>query len=344
MTILPKDLRKQVEMAPYTTMRVGGVCDYFVTVSDVASVRAACDWAEARGLELFVLGEGSNVIVSDSPLHRLVMKMEILGFEVASEDETQVMIEVGAGEHWDNVVERSVAMGLSGIEAMSMIPGTAGATPVQNAGAYGQEIADTLVEVEAYDRQAHEMVTLPREACGFGYRTSAFKEALAGRYVIVGMKLRLSKAAPKPPTYASLKRLLDEQGVERPTVAQIRAGVMKIRAKVLPDPSIVPNSGSFFKNPIVEKRVLDDLRKDYPELPAFEYEGGYKLAAGWLLDACGLKGEEHFGLRLHAGHALVITNPEHAGYEDLVKLVDFIVTKVRDKFGVTLEPEPQFIR
>ncbi len=340
MTREPKDLQEQVEMAPYTTMQVGGKCDYFTVVSDVASVKAACEWAESEHLEVFVLGEGSNVIVSDSGLHRLVMKMEIPGFEV---EDDGVTLRVGAGEHWDGVVERSVKLGLAGIEAMSMIPGTAGATPVQNAGAYGQEIADTLVEVEAYDREAHEVVTLAREACGFGYRDSAFKHELAGRYVIVGVTLKLSKAAPKPPTYASLKRLLEAQEVTHPTVAQIRTAVMSIRAKVLPDPSVVPNSGSFFKNPIVDQLTLNRIRLRHPDVPVYDHEEGYKLAAGWLLDQCGLKGTEHFGLRLHENHALVITNPRHAGYGDLVKLVDFIVAKVRDKFGVTLEPEPQFI-
>jgi UDP-N-acetylmuramate dehydrogenase len=330
-------------MAPLTTMQVGGTCDYFAVVNDVAGVAAACDWAEAEGHDVFVLGEGSNLIVSDTPLHRLVIKMEILGFEVEHEDATTMTIRVGAGEHWDDVVERSVKMGLAGIEAMSMIPGTAGATPVQNAGAYGQEIADTLVEVEAYDRQTHQMVTLARDECGFGYRTSTFKGQLAGRYVIVELTLALSKEAPKAPTYASLKRYLAEQEIEAPTVAQIRTAVMAVRARILPDPSVVPNAGSFFKNPIVSKRELDRILLRHPDMPYYDYEESYKLAAGWLLDTCGFKGAEHFGLRMHAGHALVITNPEHAGYGDLVKLVDLVVAKVRDKFGVTLEPEPLFI-
>ena len=343
MTVAPKGLRKLVELAPYTTMQVGGTCDFFVTVNDVAGVKAACQWAEGKGLEVLILGEGSNVIVSDRPLHRLVIKIDVPGFEVAAEDEASATVEIGAGEHWDDVVERAVRMGLAGIEAMSMIPGTAGAAPVQNAGAYGQEIADTLVEVQAYDRQTHEVVTLGRADCGFGYRTSAFKGTLAGRYVIVGLTLRLSKEAPAEPTYASLKRYLEAHDIEDPTLAQIRSAVMKVRARILPDPSVVPNAGSFFKNPIVDEAVLKRLRKKYPDMPAYEYEGQYKLAAGWLLDQCGLKGAERYGLKLHAEHALVITNPQHAGYGDLVKLVNFVVKTVREKFGVTIEPEPQFI-
>jgi UDP-N-acetylmuramate dehydrogenase len=337
-------LEKSVGLAPYTTMRIGGVCDYLVAAGSVAEVAAACEWAEDEHLEVFVLGEGSNVIVSEAPLHRLVIKMEIPGFEVVDEDEASATVEIGAGLHWDEAVERSVKLGLAGIEAMSMIPGTAGATPVQNAGAYGQEIAGTLVELQAYDRTVHKVVTLTREECGFGYRDSAFKHELAGRYVIVGITLKLSKQPPAAPTYASLKRYLEAHNIEHPDVDQIRKAVMAVRAKILPDPSVVPNTGSFFKNPIVEPYVLKRLRLRYPDMPAYEYGDDYKLAAGWLLDQCGLKGKEQFGLKLWSEHALVITNPNGAGYDDLVKLVDYIVGKVQDKFGVTLEPEPLFIK
>lgn len=341
---IPDWIEQNVELAHFTTMRVGGECDYFATCHTVDQVKEACELANQLDLPIFVLGEGSNVIVTDAPVHRMVLRISIPGYEVTREDADHAWISVGAGEHWDGVVERSVEAGLAGIEAMSMIPGTTGATPVQNAGAYGQEIADTLVEVEAYDLRDRAMVTLTRDECGFGYRSSAFKGALAGRYVITGVVLKLRKGAPKPPTYASLKRYLAHHDIEDPTVAQIRTAVMSIRARILPDPSVVPNTGSFFKNPIVDQRTLDRLRGRYPEMPAFEYDDGYKLAAGWLMDQCGLKGAEKFGLKLHDQHALVITNPNHASYADLEKLVKFVVAEVRRKFDVTLEPEPQFVR
>ncbi|GAC1368902.1 MAG: UDP-N-acetylmuramate dehydrogenase [Candidatus Saccharimonadales bacterium] len=324
-------------------MKVGGECDFLVEATDAATVAAACDWAREQSAEIFVLGEGSNVIVSDAGLKRLVLKMEIPGIEVEDADEITALMHVGAGVHWDDAVEQAVARGLAGIEAMSMIPGTAGAAPVQNAGAYGQEMADTLVKVEAYDRQEQKVVTLTREECGFGYRDSAFKWDKTGRYVILGVTLRLSKQAPAEPTYASLRKYLDEHDIKNPDVAQIRKAVMAVRARILPDPSVVPNTGSFFKNPIVEPRVLERLRLRYPTMPAYDFHGDYKLAAGWLLDQCGLKGAEHFGLKLWSEHALVITNPSHAGYADLLKIVELIQAKVKDKFGVELEPEPQFI-
>ncbi len=336
-------VRRGVVLAPHTTMRVGGTADFFVTARTREEVRQACQLAAEQGVPVFVLGEGSNVVVSDKPIHRLVLKMEVRGFEKVAEDESSTTIRLGAGEHWDEVVERTVAMGLAGIEAMSMIPGTVGAAPVQNAGAYGQEVANCLVEVEAYDLVNREFVHLEREACGFGYRTSRFKADWAGRYVIVSVTLELSKYEPATPTYASLRRWLEEHGIERPNLAQIRQGVMAVRERILPDPSVVPNAGSFFKNPIVGADKLAELERKWGAVPSYVHGTGYKLAAGWLLEQCGLRGAEHFGLKLWPGHALVITNPNGAGYEDLMKLVELMVTTVEEKFGVRLEPEPLFV-
>lgn len=338
-----KHISEHVELAPHTTMKVGGPADYFVTVRTRGQVQEACEWAREHEVPVFVLGEGSNIVVSDKGLRRLVLKVEVPGFEPVTSGDS-VTLTVGAGEHWDDVVKRTVEAGWAGIEAMSMIPGTAGAAPVQNAGAYGQEIADTLVDLEAYDMRERKFVRIGRDECGFSYRHSRFKEGWAGRFVIVSVTLRLSNKPPVEPTYASLRRWLDEHGIERPSLAQIRQGVTEVRARILPDPSLVPNSGSFFKNPIVERAKVDELRKQYPEMPAYEYGGKYKLSAGWILDTCGFKGQEKFGFKFWANHALVITNPDHAGYGDLEKLIKHVVKAVQDKFGITLEPEPLFVK
>lgn len=340
----PDQIEENVALAPLTTMQVGGRADVLVRVRTRAEVEAACNVATERGLPVFVLGEGSNIVVNDGAVHRLVMKMEIPGFAKVSEDAASMTVAVGAGEHWDDVVKRAVELNLAGIEAMSMIPGTAGAAPVQNAGAYGQEIADTLVEVEAYDTAEREFVTIGREDCGFEYRSSRFKGEWAGRYVITGVTLRLRKGGPAAPTYESLKRWLAEHHVERPTLREVREGVTAVRARILPDPSVVPNTGSFFKNPIVDEAVVRRLEREHDKVPSYPYAGQYKLAAGWILEQCGFKGAEYFGLKMWAGHALVITNPNGAGYADLVKLVEMIVKTVQDKFGITLEPEPLFVR
>lgn len=332
-----------VLLAPYTTLKIGGPAAGMVVVRSREDVREACELAVEQDWPVFVLGEGSNIVVQEAPVRRLVLKMEIPGFEVTAEDDESTTVVLGGGEHWDDVVARTVEMGLAGIESMSMIPGTTGAAPVQNAGAYGQEIADTLVEVEAYDMREQEFVVLDKEACGFGYRTSRFKTDLAGRYVIVGVTLRLSKRPPAAPTYASLKRWMEEHEIAEPTLAQIREGVMAVRSRILPDPSVVPNAGSFFKNPIVSEAKLRELERRFGELPSYKYGDGYKLAAGWLLDECGFKGQEHFGLKLWGAHAMVITNPNGAGYDDLMKLVELMIDTVHERFGVKIEPEPLFV-
>jgi len=331
-------------MAGHTTMKVGGASDFFVSATTTEQVRQACEWAAAQKLAVFVLGEGSNIVVSDAPLHMLVLQMKITGVVKVAEDAKSVTLAIGAGEHWDDVVLRSVKLGLSGIEAMSAIPGTAGAAPVQNAGAYGQEIADTLVSVDAFDMREQREVTIAKDDCGFEYRTSLFKTEMAGRYVISGVTLRLSKKPPAEPTYESLKRYLSEHDIQHPDLEQIREGVMAVRSKILPDPTVVPNAGSFFKNPIVSAAKLADLEAEFHKVPSYKYGDQYKLAAGWIVEQCGFKGSEHFGLVMWANHALVITNPNHAGYADLLRLVKLIVDAVREKFGITLEPEPQFIR
>ena len=339
----PKDVQEAVKLAPYTTMRIGGPVDYLVPVRERDDVQEACEFANREQLPVFVLGEGSNVVVNDAPVHRLVLKMEIRGLEKVADTKEAVTIRVGGGEHWDSVVERTVKLGLSGIEAMSMIPGTAGAAPVQNAGAYGQEIADTLVELEAYDMKTGRFVTLARDECDFGYRTSRFRTDDAGRFVITSITLRLAKKVQARPTYESLKRYLDEHKIESPSVEQIREGVTAVRARILPDPSVVPNSGSFFKSPIVSAAKLAQIEKKYHKVPSYRHGDQYKIAAGWIVEQCGFKGSEHFGLKVWDNHALVITNPDGAGYRELMKLVDMIAKAAREKFGITLEPEPLFI-
>jgi len=272
------------------------------------------------------------------------MKIDIKGIEKIAESRDSLTLKIGAGEHWDSIVERAVRLNLSGIEAMSGIPGTAGATPVQNAGAYGQEIADTLVELTAYDLMERSFVVMHPGDCDFGYRTSMFKTTAAGRFVITSITIKLSKRSPKRPTYESLRRYLDEHKIENPDVHQIREGVLSVRARILPDPSVVPNAGSFFESPIVDEAKLADIEKEYQNVPSFRYGGGFKIPAGWIVEQCGFKGSEHFGFKVWDNHALVLTNPHHGTYADLMKLVDLIVQTVEEKFGLTLEPEPLFAR
>jgi UDP-N-acetylmuramate dehydrogenase len=271
----------------------------------------------------------------------IVIRNRILGFEVLEDTPSFTIIKVGAGENWDETVAKTVQMGLSGIEAMSAIPGTIGAAPVQNVGAYGQEIADSLVRLDAYDANEDRFSVLENADCGFSYRHSMFRGDQAGRYGITSVTLRLYKSAPQPPFYAALQKYLDEHSITLYTPAAIRDAVTAIRADKLPDPKRLPNTGSFFKNAIIETWQLDDLRKVWPTMPAFDLgDKQVKVPTGWLIEQTGLKGKLLHGMRVHEKNALVLINESATSYADLAAARNEIIGKVRDTFRITIEQEP----
>ncbi|MFI5212889.1 MAG: FAD-binding protein, partial [Candidatus Saccharimonadales bacterium] len=238
------DIHTNIPLKNYTTMRLGGNARFMTEVHSTEDVASVYHNAQGQNLPIFVLGGGSNVIVRDEGFNGIVMRNCIPGFEVIDEQPTHTVIRIGAGENWDDVVKRSVAMKLSGIEALSAIPGTAGASPVQNVGANGQEIADTLLSLEAYDSQTDSFVVLQSADCGFSYRHSIFRGEASGRYVITAITIQLYKTAPQPPFYAALQTYLDDQSITLFTPQVIRDAVIAIRTNKLPDPALLPNTGS----------------------------------------------------------------------------------------------------
>ena len=310
-------------------------------VSSAPEVAEICRNAKKQNLPIFILGGGSNVIARDEGFNGLVVRIRIQGFEIIEENDSSTTVKVGAGEGWDSVVKRLVDMNLSGVEAMAAIPGTAGATPVQNVGAYGQEIADTLTSLEAYDNKNDSFVTLTNEQCEFSYRNSIFREKEAGRYIITSITLKLSKTMPKPPFYDSLQKYLDEHNVKLFTPQIIRDAVIDIRKIKLPNPEIMPNNGSFFKNALVEKWQLDDLRKIDPNIPMYDMgDGTYKIPSGWLIEKVGLKGQLLHGIRVYDKNALVLINESATNYYSLAEARDEIIGKVRDTYRIQIEQEP----
>jgi len=322
-------------------MKIGGNARFLTEVHSPDEVAKVYRNAKVQKLPVFILGGGSNVVAKDEGFNGIIIRMRITGFEVIADDSNSTTIRIGAGENWDSVVKRTVDMRLGGIEAMSAIPGTAGATPIQNVGAYGQEIADTLQSLEAYDNQTDTFVTLQRADCGFAYRDSIFRNQSSGRYVITSITLKLSKNLPQPPFYDSLQKYLDKHGIKIYTVDVIRDSVVKIRAEVLPDPNILPNCGSFFKNAVVEKWQLDDLRKISPDIPIHELgDGRYKISTGWLIENVGLKGDLIHGIRIYDKNAIILVNESAKSYSDLANARDQIIGKVRDKFRIQIQQEP----
>ena len=335
------DIHTNIPLKNFTTMRLGGNARFMTEVRSVEEIVTVCNNAAAQQVPIFVLGGGSNIIVRDEGFNGIVMRNRIPGFEVINDTASDTTIKIGAGENWDEVVRRTVELNLSGIEAMSAIPGTAGAAPVQNVGAYGQEIADTLVSVEAYDTQQQAVVTLQAADCGFSYRHSIFRGDAAGRYIITSITLKLYKAAPQPPFYAAVQAYFDSHNITLYTPQIIRDAVIAIRKDKLPDPAVTPNTGSFFKNAIVEDWQFNELKATYPDMPSYEMpDGNYKIPTGWLIEQTGLKGQTLHGMRVHDKNALVLINESAKNYSDLAAARDEIIGKVRDTFHILIEQEP----
>lgn len=335
------DIHTNIPLKSYTTMHLGGNARFMAEAHTPEEVADICRRAVSQHLPLFVLGGGSNLIVRDEGFGGLILRNRIPGFEVVSDEPGRSVIRVGAGEIWDEVVARTVAMGLSGIETLSAIPGTAGAAPVQNIGAYGQEIADSLLSLDAYDIPNDRFVTLQNEDCAFSYRHSIFRGNAAGRYVILAITLKLSKTAPQPPFYAAVQDYFDANSITIFTPQIVRDAVIAIRKDKLPDPAILPNAGSFFKNAVIEEWQLTDLRQSNPDMPVYDMpDGRYKVPTGWLIQEAGLKGKTLHGIRIHDKNALVLINESASGYGDLAAARDEIITAVRDKFRITIEQEP----
>jgi len=335
------EVHTNIPLKNYTTMKLGGPARFMVEVRTSEEVRTVYDNAASKNIPIFILGGGSNVIARDEGFAGIVIRVRIPGFEIVADDINTTTIKIGAGENWDSVVKRSVDMHLSGIEAMSWIPGTAGAAPVQNVGAYGQEIADTLVSLEAYDSQTKSFVILQNEACGFAYRDSIFRGDQKGRYVITSITIKLSKSLPQPPFYDALQTYFDAHNINIFTQEIVRDAVIAIRTDKLPDPTITPNTGSFFKNAIVENWQLAELQQTYPEMRVFDMGNGTsKVPTGWLIEQTGLKGHTLHGMRVHDKNALVLINESATGYADLAAARDEIIGAVRDKFRIQIEQEP----
>jgi UDP-N-acetylmuramate dehydrogenase len=335
------EVHTNIPLKNFTTMKLGGPARFFVEIRTVQELIAVHRNATLKKLPTFILGGGSNVVAKDEGFAGIIIRIRIPGFEIINDDINTTTIKIGAGESWDEVVKRTVDMRLSGIEALSAIPGTTGAGPVQNIGAYGQEISETLVSLEAYDSQTNQMVVLQNADCGFSYRHSIFRGEEQGRYVITSVTLKLSKSLPQPPFYDSLQTYLDEHNIKIFTQATIRDAVIAIRADKLPDPTLKPNTGSFFKNAIAEGWQVDELKKTYPDLKTFNMPGGtFKIPTGWLIEKVGLKGQLLHGIRVHDKNALVLINEAATSYNDLAQARDEIIGKVRDTFRIQIQQEP----
>ncbi len=327
-------------------MRLGGKAAYLQTIASRQELTDALAWAEARKLAVMMIGMGSNIVWRDEGFPGLLLVNAIKRYEDFDEDGANHYITAGAGEIWDSVVAKTVAAGLTGIEALSLIPGTVGATPVQNVGAYGQEIASRLVTVEAYDALTKQFVNLPAADCAFAYRTSRFKTTDKGRFFITAITLHLTKGNPEPPFYASVESYFAEHAVTAYTPQTLRDAVVAIRTTKLPDPTKVANNGSFFANPTVPRGQFSQLVADHGDMPHWEVDTEHvKLSAAWLIEQVGLKDyhDTETGMATWPTQALVFVNERAQTTADLLKFRQKVLDNVKAKFGITLEQEPELL-
>jgi UDP-N-acetylmuramate dehydrogenase len=335
------NVQTNIPLSTLTTMRLGGNASYVAEVTTPEQLQQVYQNAKKMNQPVYVIGGGSNLIAHDDGFAGVIILNKIPGIDIIADDTTSTTVRAGGGEIWDNLVKFTVDRNLAGIEAMSGIPGTVGAAPVQNIGAYGQELADTFISLEAYDTTTDSFVTLSWEDCGFSYRHSIFRGDSAGRYIISAVTLALDKRVPEPPFYESLQKYLDANDIHEYNVQTIRVAVLAVRENKLPDPAKLPNAGSFFKNAIVEQWKVDELRKEYPDIPTFAVDDKHvKIPAGWLIEQCELKGQVINGMKVHDGNAVVLINDSATSYADLAAAREEIIGAVRDKFQIVLQQEP----
>ena len=341
---------ENIPLAPYCTIGVGGPARYFLEARDERAVHEALEWTERRGLRLCVLGGGSNLIVADEGVDGLVLKIGVRGVTARAAGPV-VELTAAAGEPWDALVRFAVERGWAGLECLSGIPGLVGATPIQNVGAYGQEVSETVVGVRALDRRTGEVVTLSPAECGFAYRDSAFKSGTPGRHIVLAVGYRLARGGAPAVRYADLVRDLDRRGIRSPSLADVRRSVLDIRrskSMVLePDDPNRRSCGSFFLNPIVAAaelaRIEERAGSDSP-LPRWpERDGRVKLSAAWLIERAGFeRGQTDGPVGLSSRHTLAIVCHDGARASDVVAFARRVRARVEERFGVRLVPEPVF--
>jgi UDP-N-acetylmuramate dehydrogenase len=348
-------LSENVALAQFTTFGVGGPARFFAEVATSAAMAAGLSWARVKGLPVFVLGEGSNVIIADKGFPGLVLRNAIVGIETA-EGNQDVTVAAGGGENWDSVVAQCVENKWAGVECLSGIPGSVGATPVQNVGAYGQDVAETIVSVGAIDAQTGMRVEFTNSECGFDYRTSRFKTRDRDRFIITRVTYRLSRNARPTVRYMELQLRLTSAGVKQPSLSDVREAVLAIRrSKAMVIDPADPDSrsvGSFFVNPVVSQEEFERIQAqaarhgvNIENIPSFPAGGGrVKLAAAWLIEHSGFeRGYRYGNVGISRKHALAIVNRGGGLAREVLELAGRIKFRVRETFGVTLVPEPLFV-
>ncbi len=334
-------LIEHAPLANRNTLRVDARATLLAEIRDASKLPQLLDFPAVRHSRLLVLGEGSNLLFTGD-FDGTVLAMETRGVQVESDGDS-ARIAVAAGERWDDFVRWTLGQGYAGLENLILIPGTVGAAPIQNIGAYGSEVAEFVESVEAWDTREHRVVTLDHATCAFAYRDSLFKHE-PGRYIVTAVRFMLPRSRPLRTDYAGISEELARMGVDKPAPFHVAEAVVRLRTRKLPDPAVIGNAGSFFKNPIVDAALADALKREHPGLAAWpQPDGRCKVSAAWMIEAAGFKGVREGDAGISSRHALVLVNHGHATGPQLWALAQRVMHGVRDRFGVQLEPEPVVI-
>ena len=339
MTLSPV-IQRDVPLQSLNTLATPAVAEYLVELEKAADLPLLLEQARQSDWQVRVLGEGSNVVLADR-IPGLLIRQACRGKSLVEEDSGSVSLAVAAGENWHEFVDWCLQQGYYGLENLALIPGTVGAAPIQNIGAYGVAVGRFIASVQCRDLHTGEQSILLSRDCEFGYRDSVFKHRLRDRLIIEVVRFRLPTIPAPECDYPVLKRWLQEHASQNPSPRQLFEAVTAIRSSRLPDPAETPNAGSFFKNPIVDADRLQSLLADYPDLPHYADGLDYKLAAAWLIEQCGFKQRLDGPVRVHPQHALVIINPQRRSANDIERFAGDIVEAVAQRFGLRLEQEPR---
>jgi UDP-N-acetylmuramate dehydrogenase len=334
-------MQTQIDLKPYTTFGISSIASYFETFNSTEKLISVLN--EVADKKLLILGGGSNLLLT-SNFDGVVLKNEIKGINIVKEDEHSLSLQVGAGEVWHELVIYCIEKGYYGLENLSLIPGSVGASPMQNIGAYGVEIKDVFESLEALNIETKETLSFSKEACKFGYRESVFKHELKGKYIITSVTFKLSKKENLETKYGAIESQLQAWGIENPNAKDVSEAVIAIRTSKLPNPKEIGNAGSFFKNPVVSIHTLSKIQENYPNAPFYPIsEESVKIPAGWLIETAGWKGKTIGECGVHTKQALVLVNYGNAKGKEIFALSEQIIQDVYTKFSVTLEREVNII-
>lgn len=332
---------ENASLKPFNTFGIDVNARYFTRFDSVEALQQIL--TDFQNIPLLVLGGGSNVLLTKH-FDGLVLKNEIKGIELVEENDDFVVLKSGAGEVWHDFVLHCIDHGYAGVENLSLIPGSVGASPMQNIGAYGVEIKNVFEKLEAFEIATGEIHTFDNAACEFGYRESVFKRKLKGKYIITHVYFRLSKKINLNTTYGAIETELKSKGILNPNIKDVSDAVIAIRKSKLPDPAVIGNAGSFFKNPVVETAVFEKIKSEYPTVPSYPVSAGFvKMPAGWLIETAGWKGKTIDNYGVHKLQALVLVNYGGATGVELFDLSTAILKDVFDKFGILLDREVNII-